>query len=406
MGKRETKKNEIIEHAFSEWSKDHFAHTSLESVARALGITKPALYRYFSGKDALLDEMRGYFDGLYNSLCEQVLRSAGDGGFKDHFKGYNEILIRFFAEHPEYFAYAMAMYIPRSRAELGEMNRIDEQHREIFSDAILEGLDNWGSKEVRTLRGFLVAVGGYLLSMQWGFCKDSWNYSVEGLLGLNRTIVFNGLGNREMLEEIDFEAVQEECGLGEEDLLEPDHIFTAISEVVAESGLLQASLEKIARKAGMTKSSLYFYFENRNDMLWRMIDRERHHVGGLFLERTEKFLRFEEKLYGYFLIFGGYMSRRPDFMAVMNWFRFQRINLHVPNHAKTGMEKYVDFLRRGEEEHKLMLLGMDSMTIIRFIHFILINEINKEYWGGLSEKEMRDRFRVLYTLFLYGVEGA
>ncbi|MFO7850010.1 MAG: TetR/AcrR family transcriptional regulator [Spirochaetia bacterium] len=406
MGKRETRKIEIIELAFSTWSKEQFAHTSMESLAQAVGMTKPALYRYFSGKEALLEEMRAYFARLYDSLCAEVQSSDGRGGLKERFKNYNETLIRFFAEHTEYFAYAMTMYIPRSKEESVEMNHIEDRHREMFPDSILESPLRRSPEEVRTLRGFLIAVGAYFLSLRGGACGKTWYPSPEDLLRLNETIVFRGFGNRELLERVDYAAVEEKCVIGEEDLLEPDHIFSAISEVVAESGLWHASLEKIAQKAGMTKSSLYFYFENRNDMLWKMIDRERHHVGGLFLERSADFNRFEEKLYAYFLLFGGYMARRPDFMAVMNWFRFQRINLHVPNHAKAGMEKYVRFLREGMEQNKLLPLGQDEMTIIRFIHFILINEINKEYWSEISEEEMGDSFRVLYELFLYGVEGA
>ncbi len=405
MGKRETRKREILEQAFSTWSKEHFVHTSLESVAKAMGMTKPAIYRYFSGKEALLEAMREHFTSIFDEICMSSYRKNGSGRFIDAFEAYNEVYMRFFAENPEYFIYAMVMYIPGAIKEGAQRSHVEEMYRLLFPDSLFENELGWSEEDAETVRNYIVTTGGFLLSHLALLSNQKIVVSAEDLLLLNRRFVLEGLGNGEKLRQPDFAALEEACIVSKEDLLEPDHIFSAIAEVVAEWGLWEASLEKIAKKAGMTKSSLYFYFENRNDMLWKMIDRERQHVGELFLSRTEGMEKPEELLYAYFLLFGGYLSHRPDFLSVMNWFRVQRINFQPPNHAGRGMMRYLEYLRRGIEEGRFHTYGLGEFELIRFLHFIVVNEINKAYWSGLSIEKRREKFRLLYTLFIYGVEG-
>ncbi len=406
MGKREERKRQIVEQAFSTWSRDYFSHTSMESVAKDLGITKPALYRYFSGKDALLDEMRRYFIELYDAICLQVKNSDGSGKFRDAFDAYNESFIRYFAENSDYFTYAMVLFVPRSETESQKMNLLEQRYSEIFPSSLFTEDLGWDASEVGIARNYLLTVGAFLLSLRGIPQPQEAPPESSPLLALNRRMVCMGLGVKEKLKGPDFAMIEEKCLLRPEDLLEPDHIFSAIAETVAEKGLWNSSLEAIAKRAGMTKSSLYFYFENRNDMLWKMIDRERRHLGELFLEKAADLASFEEKLYAYFILFGSYLSLRPDFMAVMKWFRFQRINLRVPNHAHGFMKKFISFLEEGLREGKIDSEGMDAMVLIRFIHFLLINEIQRETLDTSSAEERTRWFRLIYSLFLFGVEGA
>ncbi len=380
-------------------------HTSLESVAKALGMTKPAIYRYFSNKEALLSAMNSYFLSLFDDICDRAYRSDGSGRFEDAFDAYNEVVIRFFIENPAYFAYAMIMYIPRAQPGGGGSDHIEQKYRELFPESLLRDQLGWNEESVETVRNYIVTVGGFLLSHMAMCGTGKTSLETKELLEMNRYIVLEGFGNRERFYKPDYDKVEQACSIGREDLLEPDHIFSAIAEVVAEYGLWNASLDNIAKRAGMTKSSLYFYFENRNDMLWKMIDRERHHVGELYLRSSASFEHTEEKLYAYFRVFGGYMNLRPDFLAVMNWFRVQRINFKPPNHAKLGMERYLEFIRTAFSEEKIHDRGMNEMELIRFLHFMIINEINKGYWSGLSTEEMRIRFRVIFNIFVYGAEG-
>jgi len=265
----------------------------------------------------------------------------------------------------------------------------------------------WSEKEVPTAQRYIFSAGTFLLN--WGNIKEiqeEKQLTSSELMDLNDKLLLEGMGGAEKNRLPDFKHVEETCKLEVEDLLPKDPLFAAISKVVAEEGLWDASLEKIARSAGMSKSSLYFHFQDRNEMLWKMIDRERHQLGTLFLERSAKFEMFEERLYAYFAIFAWYLERRPEFLAVLNWFRFQQFHLKIPQHMKRGMDRYIEFILEGEGSGKLRTDMFDSITKVRWINYMLIQEINNMYWvEGLSNK-IWPFIREIYKLFLFGVRGA
>lgn len=68
------RRDDIIRAAFTVWGKDLYRTTSLSDVARALGVTKPALYRHFKNKDALMEALyEDFFDRYAAYLRLSVL---------------------------------------------------------------------------------------------------------------------------------------------------------------------------------------------------------------------------------------------------------------------------------------------------------------------------------------------
>jgi AcrR family transcriptional regulator len=175
---------------------------------------------------------------------------------------------------------------------------------------------------------------------------------------------------------------------------------------VARDGLWNATVESIARRLGMSKSSLYFYFENRDQMLWEMIDRERHSLGELVLQRTWKQESFEEKLYAYFVLFLRYVWGRPEFLAMMNWFRFQEFEIHPPEDPTAGMENYYRFILEAINEGTIDGERYPKEMVLRFMHFLLMQEITSCYRHGDDIGQLYPVLRSLHQLFLYGIEGA
>ena len=78
-------KIEIIEAAFKAWGRNLYLDTSLSQVALELGVSKPALYRHFLCKQALLDAMAEHFYDDYASFIlpeyEKALSEGGRGVF-------------------------------------------------------------------------------------------------------------------------------------------------------------------------------------------------------------------------------------------------------------------------------------------------------------------------------------
>jgi AcrR family transcriptional regulator len=77
--KRERSREEILEAARKVLLRKGFTATTLETVAREVGVTKPALYYYFPSKDALLFELM--FESLerHAKAVEGAVAKTGDG---------------------------------------------------------------------------------------------------------------------------------------------------------------------------------------------------------------------------------------------------------------------------------------------------------------------------------------
>ena len=69
----------------------------------------------------------------------------------------------------------------------------------------------------------------------------------------------------------------------------PGQILEAALAVFAERGLAAARLEDIAKKAGLSKGTIYLYFDNKEDLFRAVV----HNTVIAFIERAEGFLAAE-----------------------------------------------------------------------------------------------------------------
>ena len=114
MTKREHKKQLIIDTAFKVWGENFFYNTSLSSLADAMGMSKPAIYRYFNNKEALVLAMKEDFISKYQSL----LKKTSKNGLKDInsiLLDYTEIPIRFFAGNYNYYRFIFLKLFSQER---------------------------------------------------------------------------------------------------------------------------------------------------------------------------------------------------------------------------------------------------------------------------------------------------
>jgi AcrR family transcriptional regulator len=88
--------DDIIKAAFKVWGRDLYRTTSLAEIAQELGVSKPALYRHFNDKNALLDAMyTAFFDdcaAFIKAGCEEAENTAST-------QEANLILMRTVAEY-------------------------------------------------------------------------------------------------------------------------------------------------------------------------------------------------------------------------------------------------------------------------------------------------------------------
>ncbi|HZZ51631.1 MAG TPA: TetR/AcrR family transcriptional regulator [Pseudonocardia sp.] len=112
--RRELVENELLEHATRLFAERGFAGTSLQDIADALGITRPALYYYVKSKDDLLARL---VTEVTNGPLDELTELAARPGLQpvDTLRGVVEVLVRRRATQPERFR-----LLVRSEAELPE----------------------------------------------------------------------------------------------------------------------------------------------------------------------------------------------------------------------------------------------------------------------------------------------
>jgi AcrR family transcriptional regulator len=112
--RRELVENELFEQATRLFAERGFAGTSLQDIADALGITRPALYYYVKSKDELLARLvTEVTDGPLNELNDLVAREGHDPVAT--LRGVVEVIVRRRTSQPARFRLLI-----RSEAELPE----------------------------------------------------------------------------------------------------------------------------------------------------------------------------------------------------------------------------------------------------------------------------------------------
>ncbi len=215
-------------------------------------------------------------------------------------------------------------------------------------------------------------------------------------------IVMNGFGKKNNDYGIDFDNVEKKIGIDYKNIIR-DKIFDAIASVVAEEGLWDTTISKIAARLEMSKSSLYFYHKNKYDMLHNMIYKEYEMKNALINRELEKFSKFEEILYCFITGNTAYFMYDKRIMLVFDWLHTQKIDMK----AYINKNKSILFdnfrMNIGEYAEK----GMIDLYhfSIDFIYGFLTMQIVKEmYYADLMKKELALKdMRHVYNFFLKGL---
>jgi AcrR family transcriptional regulator len=89
---KEEVKKKVVEAAFSLFLRKGFHATTMDEIARELGVTKPALYQYFPGKEdlyaAVAERARGEFKGILERSYHGRTLSDGSSALFDALLSY------------------------------------------------------------------------------------------------------------------------------------------------------------------------------------------------------------------------------------------------------------------------------------------------------------------------------
>ena len=258
-------KEKIIQAAFSFYRPHHEAKFSLSKVAEKVGITKPAIYRHFSTKDVLIKEME---EKVFSELSQCFFRTSTE--IFDSEQVLPE-LIELITKNPNYLPFIFSL-------EPG--STFDRLFLELSRRGVhcFDYLIKSGPMEDVSFYVHSLFVTSAVISAVFGFIKrksETPESLIKDFASKVSYLIHNGiLENAGILSPLVLSKLDEKCLSSIENLPPVDTKLAALSRVIAKKGLADFTVEAFASELGLAKSSLYSFFENREDMLRSLIGKE------------------------------------------------------------------------------------------------------------------------------------
>ena len=194
---------------------------------------------------------------------------------------------------------------------------------------------------------------------------------------------------------------------------EPEPMFKAVAEAVAEAGPWDASMEMVARRMGLSKSSLYGHFKNRKDMLRRLFMGEFKRIISFARQGIGLSTDTAEQLYLGIYSIAVYLRSRPEILITLGWIRTRKLDLGKPDKKFEMFRLFEDvdiepIRDRGEEV---------KQQVSHWIFFLLINilmrpkqEKNEGGWlnmkSGIPDSNIDNNdIRLLFRFITLGLGG-
>ncbi len=330
---RTTKRREqILEAAFGLSARR--GDWSLADVAGEIGLSKTALYRHFRDRAEIEEEMRR---DLFRSLLRVIEASDASPAL------IRKAVVSFFREHQGHLYVTLMGLVTDptfSRTVIEFLVSGSERIARYFARA---SVTEPATRE-RVAADLLINSVSILLA---SFLDEHIDTKLQdGLLDLLEQ-GFEGmrLPTEERLDELTVAA-----GLADADIERDEgKILSAIARVIRLYGLTKTTIGRIAEETGTAKSSLYFHYKTKEDMLEDLLRRETGTLVRLFKEKAAVGETFTEQLYVIMVVQANYLVMKPDFIPVFNWIRYETIvNRYDSDHGRFDVDDLLSAFRTGD----------------------------------------------------------
>jgi len=408
--KHEVKKQEIIKTAFSEWGKIGFHNTSLTAVSEKMKISKAAFYRYFKSKDDLFNEMVNIFLKDFIKVSYDAIKDYQSLNEKNFIRQYIKCNFTFFADNQEYFHFFSLILMKNILASSKEYLKKVEDEEKAFLHILTKSSKDINSENIATYIRFIYAAGIFIIATmikkkcgkkEVVLCED---IEIDEAIEKIYEITTKGFLNNPQIKKMDFENIEKISTVQKNEIPEKDKIFNAITSVVAKEGIWDASIDKIAKEAGMSKSNFYFYFKNKEDMFENMILKEITVLNGLFNEKRKSFTDFEDVFYCNIIVSASSILQDKRIMYFFNWLHAQRFHLNALAKNKkinSLLFSRYGFLEKALESKVLNSHGLNLELLASFFNMQIVKEI---LLANLSiESDYFKEMRLIFKLILKGI---
>jgi AcrR family transcriptional regulator len=406
---------DIVKAAFRVWGRDLYMNTSLSDVARELGVSKPALYRHFENKEALLKAMYEYFFDDYVAHIKPGLEQAmAAADIWESMLVMIRVLTDYFARNVDLFIFAL-IEVYGNKEQKGMA--LPMQERGLDMSAFIR----YSSQMMKENPSRIQMITSTIILRMSSFHKHELKSGEAPgeeqirslIISLEKWITI-GLGlNRELIDRMDYERLEAGVSGLSLEAIDDGDLIKAVASVVAEAGPWNASMEMVAQRSGLSKSGLYAHFKSKQDMMRQLFMTEFSRI----IAFAEKSIRQsevpEEQLYMGLYSITSYLRQRPEILVAMDWIRTRRLDLGRPappphffsvfRNIRLPIEGWGSNEASGEEEGQFgdSLEGLISQWIL----FLTVNMLMHRPEGMAFADFPNSSIRLLYRFITLGLKG-
>lgn len=281
---------------------------SLSEIASIIGVSKTAIYRHFKNRE----EIEIAMDAV---LYEDILGVIKETDFSPASIRLN--FITFFRSHPGHLFLLMHNIMAVKDYDEYLYTRMEQESSKIaeFSKYVQKKTPG---KQQEILSGVLKNTVSILIA----------SFPIKGIEKVqNELVVMLGRGFPELKipSEARLDELEKICQIHPDELATCNKLLNAIASTINIYGVTNTTIERIAKEMGSAKSSLYFYFRNKNEMLFQLIKNETNTIINLCASRASKGETLAEQIFILMLVQANYLLFKPEILAVFNWIRYETI---------------------------------------------------------------------------------
>jgi AcrR family transcriptional regulator len=330
-----TTKELILDAAFSFCNEPRLHSFSMSELASKVGISKPAIYRHFKDKGAVLSAMyERFISTLAGYLLKmQEIASARDRITREFLLGPIAEIIQFFSDNSSYINYMMRRVSSEKNFEF--MVRQDLESRGVkLLISLSFKKDSDGKHTIRNFERYIRQI--YCGATIFTFVKGREKIRCDGRKTDDSAVfsrkvagfLLHGLtGTTERGDELYPSVISVErmavldgiCSIVEGTLPEENRIFAAFAEVIRKYKMTGMTVERIAAELNMAKSSLYEYFDNKNEMIKMLVAKELMLLNAIINENSSEAQNLTEYFYILIRTMYSFFMQHRSLIPICGW---------------------------------------------------------------------------------------
>ena len=416
-----TTKELILDAAFSFCNEPRLTVFSMSELAAKVGISKPAIYRHFADKDAVLAAM---YERFISTLANYLLKVQV--AVKDKESAHTAPLpveaiaeiIQFFADHPFYVNYMLGSMASNKNFEFTLTKELELRGVQMLAGfACKQGADEKlvikdFDRYVQTVycgvtifsfikgREKLAATGKPLADAK-EFSRKVTAFLVHGLSGTTEKddALFPQLISDARMAELDTL-----CTISEDTLPAENRFFTAFASVIRKYKFTGITVEKIATELNMAKSSLYEYFDNKNEMIKTLIAKELSLLDTIIKENIVEARSVTEYLYIVMRTMFSFFMLRSSLIPICGWLLMSSADeafFHEFDSTNPWIERLPNPLVR--PDFGLPVRPQDFVAWIACLPISLVMQCAER---SLSQEKMLSALKMMFTFVKNGIENS